>query len=145
MSEKEKLIELIKQNGVYNGSSMGIEYYVVEPEWLADTLIENGIGDISEWKAKANDWKQRFESRDKQYNEQTIAGVETVQLKNERIEKYKHRAEVAERALKNVIKQYKRCDELGACEECSERQGCVRALCDKYKQQAEREIEEERK
>ena len=52
MTEKGKLIELIKQNGVYNGRSMGIEYYVVKPEWLADTLIENGIGDISEWKEK---------------------------------------------------------------------------------------------
>lgn len=96
MTEKDKIVDIILIADVTERTADNI----------ADALIENGIGDIAEWKA---------------------------------------RAEVAERALKNVIKQYKRCDELGACEECSERQGCVKALCDKYKQQAEKEIEEERK
>lgn len=45
---KQKLIELIKQNGIYNGSSMGTEYYVVKPEWLAEVILKNGFREISE-------------------------------------------------------------------------------------------------
>lgn len=65
MTEKEKLIEIIKQNGTYNGRSMGVDYYVVDANWIAELIIKNGFGDVSEWKDKyqkeksrADRWKQ---------------------------------------------------------------------------------------
>lgn len=106
MSEKEKLIELIKQNGVYNGSSMGIEYYVVESEWLADTLIENGIGDIAEWKK---------------------------------------RAEVAEHKLFDLAMLCVAADCRSYGKSDKEKEESARKLFNEWLQQAEEEIEEERK
>lgn len=58
------------------------------------------------------------------------------------IERLKRRAEVAERALENIVDQYW-CAERG-CSECEEKQGCVEGICSRYIQQAEREIEEEK-
>lgn len=49
----EKIINIIKENGVYNGKSMHRDYYVVNDEELADALIEAGLGDVSEWKHRA--------------------------------------------------------------------------------------------
>ena len=47
---REKIINTIKENGVYNGKSMHRDYYVINDEELADALIEEGIGDVSELK-----------------------------------------------------------------------------------------------
>ena len=57
-----------------------------------------------------------------------------------------HTIKVADRALKTVMKEYCRCDKLGACEECAKREkGCIEELCKQYKEQAERKIAEEEK
>lgn len=45
------------------------------------------------WKCTANDWKQRFENRDKQYNDRIVSSCKALQLKDEKIAKYKRRAE----------------------------------------------------
>lgn len=50
---KEKIVKIIKQNGVYNGKSMHRDYYVVNGEELADALIAANIGDVHEWKHRA--------------------------------------------------------------------------------------------
>lgn len=47
---REKIINTIKENGVYNGKSMHRDYYVVNDEELADALIAANIGDVCEWK-----------------------------------------------------------------------------------------------
>ena len=47
---REKIINTIKENGVYNGKSMNRDYYVINDEDLADALIKAGIGDVSEYK-----------------------------------------------------------------------------------------------
>ena len=51
---KEKIVKIIKQNGVYNGKSMHQDYYVVNGEELADALIAAGIGDVKEEKFEAD-------------------------------------------------------------------------------------------
>ena len=103
MTEREKIIEVIAPYVSAYG----------DDEAIADALIAAGFGDVTEWKEKAkkekdeknmwkctaNDWKQRFESRDKQYNDGIVSSCKALQLKDEKIVKYKHRAEVAERAL----------------------------------------------
>ena len=53
MKDREKIAEIIKKNGTYNGRSLSFDYYVVQPEDLADALIAAGIGDVGEWKHKA--------------------------------------------------------------------------------------------
>ena len=53
MTDKEKIAEIIKKNGTYNGRSLSFDYYVVQPDDLATALIENDIGDIIEWKRRA--------------------------------------------------------------------------------------------
>lgn len=50
---REKIINTIKENGVYNGKSMHRDYYVINDEDLADALIAAEIGDVSEYKHRA--------------------------------------------------------------------------------------------
>lgn len=104
-----------------------------EDEAIADALISAGIGDVTEWKERAekekteknkrkctaNDWKQRFESREKQLAELRTTSCEAVIRKDRVIseqkseidrlstehDEYKHRAEVAERALATVCEE----------------------------------------
>lgn len=53
MTDRDKIIEIIKRNGTYNGRSLSFDYYVIQPDDLATALIENDIGDIIEWKRRA--------------------------------------------------------------------------------------------
>lgn len=48
MTDREKIIEIIKKNGTYNGRSLSFDYYVIQPDDLADALIAVGIGDVKE-------------------------------------------------------------------------------------------------
>lgn len=53
MTDREKIIKIIEENGTYNGRSLSFDYYVVQSDDLADALIENGYGNIAEWKRRA--------------------------------------------------------------------------------------------
>lgn len=61
MTDKEKIVEIIAKNGVYNGKSLSFDYYVIQPEDLADALIKAGYGDVEEWKRKAKRAEQNVE------------------------------------------------------------------------------------
>ena len=56
----EKIINIIKENGVYNGKSMHRDYYVVNDEELADALIAAGIGDVKEAEHRAKTLERAF-------------------------------------------------------------------------------------
>ena len=43
MNDREKIIEIIKRNGTYNGRSLSFDYYVVQTDDLADALIAAGL------------------------------------------------------------------------------------------------------
>lgn len=43
MTDREKIIEIIKRNGTYNGRSLSFDYYVIQPDDLADALIAAGL------------------------------------------------------------------------------------------------------
>lgn len=75
---REKIINTIKENGVYNGKSMHRDYYVVNDEELADAIIAAGIGDV--------ETVQNISA-----SATAIAVLEAAQAK--------HRAKVAESAL----------------------------------------------
>lgn len=66
MTDKEKIIKIIEKNGVYNGRSLSFDYYVIQPDDLADALIEAGYGDVKEWKAKVEAIKLKLKTY-KQY------------------------------------------------------------------------------
>lgn len=105
----EKIINIIKENGVYNGKSMHRDYYVVNDEELADALIKAGIGDVKDLQVQVNSLEIT--------NIALQAGYDDAE--NDRlywVNKYKeaeHRAEKAEqlknqycRALLNLARRY---------------------------------------
>lgn len=76
MTDKEKIVEIIAKNGVYNGKSLSFDYYVVQPEDLADALIKAGYGDVKAWKRRAEkaeqdvtEWKNRVKALCKKLRE----------------------------------------------------------------------------
>lgn len=91
---------------------------------IADALIAAGIGDVTEWKEKAK--KHRVQVLPDGSIKQLYSDEEVEDIARQRDE-YKHRAEVAERALKIAT-------ELG--ELC--------APVEDYIKQAEKELSEER-
>lgn len=77
MSDREKIIKIIENNGTYNGRSLSFDYYVIQPDDLADALIEAGYGDVRGWKRraevaeqKATAWKDCANKWQKYYKEQ---------------------------------------------------------------------------
>ena len=50
MTDREKIIKIIEKNGTYNGRSLSFDYYVIQPDDLADALTAAGFGDVTEWK-----------------------------------------------------------------------------------------------
>ena len=127
MTDREKIIEIIKSNEkaffeekVIKGNSIHDNEFA---ERLADALIENGYGNVAEWKRRAE--------------------------KAERdVKEWKRRAEVAERAVKIAATRLKCYGGLGEgfcavsdCEyrHCGNDEGCVLV----HLRKAEREIEEE--
>lgn len=105
---REKIINTIKENGVYNGKSMHQDYYVINDEELADALIAAGIGDVTEWKEKVECAKRILQiptlpngTTDLSYFEYKGERIQDIARQRD---EYKHRAEVAERALSNACR-----------------------------------------
>ena len=76
MSDREKIIEIIKKKGTYNGKSLSFDYYVIQDEDFADALIAAGFGDVEEWKRRAEkaernaaEWKNRVKALCKKLRE----------------------------------------------------------------------------
>ena len=123
---REKIVEILEETECEwteekNGYILQIFY-----DKLADALIAAGIGDVTEWKEKAK--KHRVQVLPDGTIKQLYSDEEVEDIARQRDE-YKHRALVAERALKIA-------EDLG--ELC--------APAEDYIEQAEKELaEEERK
>lgn len=132
MTDREKIIEIIAPFVSAYG----------EDEAIADALIAAGIGDVTEWKARAK--KHRVIALPGGRIKQLYSGEEVEQIAEERDE-YKHRAKVAGRALLRV------CDEIMRDMWIIMYPGVGRQVRDKQElydyciEQAEKEIEEEGK
>lgn len=162
MTEREKIIKVIDEwankavkANKFDGASVYNPYNAAE---LADALIAAGIGDVSELKKhRVVVEKSLIPEDDNAYVlpnipptvKQLYSGEEVEQIVKERDE-YKHRAEVAERALRNAAPRLNCHGGLGKgfcrvdkCDyyHCSNDEGCVKA----HLQQAEKELAEERK
>lgn len=141
MTDREKIIEIITENGVYNGKSLSFEYYVIQPDDIADALIKAGYGDVKEWKERAG--KHRVLVLPDGTIKQTYSNEEVEEVVRQRDE-YKHRAEVAEQERDEYRKSTRIA--LRALEII--KRNIIRYCAADFPnilQQAEREIEEERK
>ncbi len=100
MTEREKMVEIIAPFVSAYG----------EDEAIADALIAAGIGDVTEWKERAK--IHRVQVLPDGMIKQLYSDEEVEDIARQRDE-YKHRAEVAERALllacANLVKDEK-CD-----------------------------------
>lgn len=117
---KKMIIEVFEEKGTYNGRSLSSDYYVVDPEVIANAFIAKGIGDVAEWKRRTNDYKQRAEVAEKERNE------------------WERKTEIAQKAGKIIQRDLFRV--FGS--ENPVINDKINALWDLALQQAEREIEE---
>lgn len=125
---------------------------------LADALIAAGIGDLKEHRifaGKDGSIKQLYSVEEvekivkerKELKDELRSKVEYIHEQDEVIKEYKHRAEVAEKALRNAAPRLKCRGGLGEgfcgvdkCDyyHCNNDEGCVKA----HLQQAEKELAE---
>ena len=135
MKDRERIAEIIKKNGTYNGRSLSFDYYVVKPDDLADALIAANVGDVTEWKEKVECAKRILQiptlpngTTDLSYFEYKGERIQDIARQRD---EHKHRAEVAEKMF-NIL-----------YEETSE---YMKVLSKEwYKYQAEKELAEEKK
>lgn len=118
-------------------------YFVLQAEQIADALIAAGIGDVSKWKAYAKVHRIVITKDDK--IKQLYSDEEVDKIVIERVE-YKHRAEVAEMALRMSISflTCRACQAFlyGPCD--TDARGDERCI-NNFLKQAEKELAEEGK
>lgn len=88
MTDREKIIKIIKKNGTYNGRSLSFDYYVVQLDDLADALIAAGIGDTTSLIVENEVLQRDVDNLTRTLEEGT-----------EEFQEVQHRAEVAEKAF----------------------------------------------
>lgn len=149
---KDKIIFAVKEAIANNAEAVDCDYDIIEidcndvdhiAEQVADALIAANIGDVTEYKKAIRDLNTdvvAYRALSKADTlEQIIEGQKSL------IDEYKHRAEIAEKALKLVSE----CDELlnAFCELIGEDNcdfKCHTCLYNYFLQQAESKIEEEK-
>ena len=108
---KDKIILAVKDAIANNAEAVNCDYDIIEidcndvdhiAEQVADTLIAANIGDVSWWERKCKLCEEDWFLQKKQIEHYAESYKEMLQ---EDLDKYKHRAEVAERALARL------CDE----------------------------------
>lgn len=122
MKYREKIAEIIKKNGTYNGRSLSFDYYVVQPDDLADALIAAGIGDTTSLIVENEVLQRDVDNLTRTLEEGT-----------EEFQEVQHRAEVAEKAF------------LILWNECKEKLGWNIDCTMWYARQAEEALAEEKK
>lgn len=147
MTDRKKIIETIRTSGYgyfITHDNADVEEVLAQ---TADTLIAAGIGDVSEYKEKLK-LHRVFVRKDGGDIKVLYGNNEVDEIVKERNE-YKHRAEVAERALKKFAENI-------TCEDCPFFSDCASSekmedlihsnYCfAEYLQQAEKELAEEGK
>ena len=115
---KKKIIDVLRDNIEYEANAYPDDNYtevVIKYEALADALIAAGIGDVTEWKEQVECAKRILQiptlpngTTDLSYFEYKGERIQDIARQRD---EYKHRAEVAERALLtacvNLIKDEK--------------------------------------
>lgn len=144
MTEREKIIKVIDEwankavkANKFDGASVYNPHNAAE---LADALIAAGIGDVTEWKEKAK--KHRVQVLPDGTIKQLYSDEEVEDIARQRDE-YKHRAEVAERALKKLASFF--AHNAKFLKDEREKERYQKTIFDDWINQAENELAEERK
>ena len=135
MTDREKIVKIIEKNGVYNGRSLSFDYYVIQPDDLADALIEAGIRDINQKGLVAVNGEVSIVTKN------IIADAKDALDGN--LAEWKRRAEVAEHKLLELAMFCTKGNPYLSKEHSQEKEAYK--LFNDWLQQAAREIEEERK
>ena len=117
MTDREKIIKIIEKNGTYNGRSFSFDYYVIQPDDLADALIAAGIGEVTEWKEKVECAKRILQiptlpngTTDLSYFEYKGERIQDIARQRDEYkhcaEVAEHRAEIVERAFDNTMEVF---------------------------------------
>lgn len=157
---KKKIVEILEKGYTpveYDDGDWGQTYFPTNED-VADALIEAGIGDVSELKNhRLIAEYSLIPEDDNTYAlpntpirvKQLYSGEEVEQIVKERKE-YKHRAEVAERALYNACCEQNKhwcvqCDSFAECDTSNEM--CIKAkkYAEELIKQAEKELAEGKK
>lgn len=108
---KDKIILAVKDAIANNAEAVNCDYDIIEidcndvdhiAEQVADTLIAANIGDVSWWERKCKLCEEDWFLQKKQIEHYAESYKEMLQ---EDLDKYKHRAEVVERALATVCEE----------------------------------------
>lgn len=126
MDDREKIIEII---------APFISAYG-EDEAIADALIAANIGDVSWWERKCKLCEEDWFLQKKQIEHYAESYKEMLQ---EDLDKYEHRAEIAERKYMIALSKYAKCDR-----KLTHYNKMTTAYDKEIIKQAEREIEEEK-
>lgn len=144
MTEREKIIKVIDEwankavkANKFDGASVYNPHNAAE---LADALIAAGIGDVTEWKEKAK--KHRVQVLPDGTIKQLYSDEEVEDIARQRDE-YKHRAEVAERALKKLASFF--AHNAKFLKDEREKERYQKTIFDDWINQAEEELAEEGK
>lgn len=138
MTEREKMIEIVLDTEITGIKLRNITGGISTANAIADALIEAGIGDVTEWKERAE--KHRVQVLPDGTIKQLYGDEEVEQIVKERDE-YKRRAEVAEKDLERHKRAlYYACKASGAVLT----KELVKARIDCFLRKAERAIEEEK-
>lgn len=152
MTEREKIIKIIADNRECfpdidkcdkcrnKNETVGTANYCTTYK-IADALIAAGIGDVTDWKERAE--KHRFMALPDGRIKQLYSDEEVEDIARQRDE-YKHRAEVAERALSWLCDETMRDIRIIMYPSIGKQVRNKQELYDYCIKQAEREIEEEK-
>lgn len=139
MTEREKMIEVIAPYVSAYG----------DDEAIADALIATGIGDVTEWKEKVECAKRILQiptlpngTTDLSYFEYKGERIQDIARQRD---EYKHRAEVAERALKNKCKNVCSACGIHQATNCKGKEFCQQEAFKRSLEQAEKELAEGKK
>lgn len=107
MTEREKMIEIVLDTEITGIKLRNITGGMSTANAIADALIAAGFGDVSWWERKCKLCEEDWFLQKKQIEHYAESYKEMLQ---EDLDKYKHRAEVAERKYMIALNKYAKCD-----------------------------------
>lgn len=107
MTEKEKIVEVLRDNIEYELRDYPNDHYVgvtFNYEAMADALLEAQIGDVTKWKHRAEVAEERLKKLKKTEGDLTVE--EEINILENLLEEAKHRSFVFERELVKYKKAF---------------------------------------
>ena len=126
MNERDKIIEILRKEVFEDGAGERYCIHDKAREQLADALLANGIGDVAEWKRRAEVAERNDKIKDRALDKATELAYE-----------YRTEADTLSCSSCPMFHIFDSCKDRGLYKDCSKR------WKEEILRQAEREIEEE--